>query len=188
MSETTKESTKKTKSAGKTKTPRVIKVPQKKAAQQVHQITDFIHRITLKRAIEKKWAKKLEVFSTGDTLNVYVRIKEGEKERVQVYKGVVIKMQGSGIGKTFTVRKISSGVGVERTFPFFSPNIEKVEVVNRGKVRRSRLYFLRGLAGRAARLDSDLVVFEGDNASAAGMAATDVAPPEKTAEKADKKT
>src|SRR5262249_3728951 len=108
----------------------------------------------------------------------------------QIYKGVVIKIQGSGVGKTFTVRKISSGVGVERTFPYYSPNIEKVEVLNRGHVRRSRLYFLRGLAGRAARLDSDLVVFEGDSSSSDNMAAGDVAPvpaAEKSAEKSAEK-
>src|ERR1035438_4484919 len=118
---------------------------------------DLIRRVTLKRAQEKKWIKKHDDFRVGDTVNVHVTIKEGEKERVQVYKGVVIKMQGSGLGRTFTVRKISSGVGVERTFPFMSPNIDRVEVVNRGKVRRSRLYFLRGLSGRAARLESDLI-------------------------------
>ena len=127
--------------------------------------TNLIERVTLKRAAEKKWLKKFDEFSSGDTVNVHVSIKEGEKERVQVYKGVVIKIQGTGLGKTFTVRKISSGVGVERTFPYCSPKIEKVEVLNRGHVRRSRLYFLRNLAGRAARLESDLVISEGDAAS-----------------------
>ena len=123
--------------------------------------TNLIERVTLKRAAEKNWIKKFDDFSTGDTISVHVSIKEGEKERVQIYKGVVIKIQGSGLGKTFTVRKISSGVGVERTFPFSSPKIEKIEVFNRGFVRRSRLYFLRNLAGRAARLNSELVLVEG---------------------------
>ncbi len=126
---------------------------------------DFISRITLKRAKEKKWIKKFESFKPGDTVKVFVRIKEGEKERVQAYKGVCIKIQGSGLGKSFTVRKISSGVGVERTFPFSSPNLEKVEIVSRGVVRRSRLYYLRDLVGRAARLNTELVVSEGDETS-----------------------
>lgn len=123
---------------------------------------DFISRITLKRAQEKKWIKNFEPFKSGDTLKVFVRIKEGEKERVQIYQGVCIKIQGAGLGKSFTVRKISSGVGVERTFPFSSPNLEKVEIVSRGVVRRSRLYYLRSLVGRAARLNTELLVSEGD--------------------------
>lgn len=126
---------------------------------------DLVQRIAMKRAKDKKWLKKIEEFAPGDTLKVFVRIKEGEKERVQLFKGVVVKIQGSGLGKTFTVRKISSGVGVERTFPFSSPKLEKVEVVSRGQVRRSRLYYLRDLSGRAARLDSELVVAEGSNES-----------------------
>lgn len=151
---------------------------------------DLISRITLKRAQEKKWLKKHDDFRVGDTVNVHVTIKEGEKERVQVYKGVVIKMQGSGLGKTFTVRKISSGVGVERTFPYASPNIDKVEVVNRGKVRRGRLYFLRNLSGRAARLESDLVVSEGaaPEASADGAAVAPVAKAKKADKKAKEET
>jgi large subunit ribosomal protein L19 len=132
---------------------------------------DFISRVVMKRAQDKKWLKKLEPFKSGDTVKVYVKIKEGEKERVQLYRGVCIKIQGTGLGKTFTVRKISSGVGVERTFPFSSPNLEKVEVVSRGKVRRSRLYFLRDLSGRAARLNAELVVNSGE--------ASDVATPDK---------
>lgn len=146
---------------------------------------DLISRITLKRAQEKNWLKKHDEFRVGDTVNVYVTIKEGEKERVQLYKGVVIKMQGSGLGRTFTVRKISSGVGVERTFPFASPNIDKVEVVNRGKVRRGRLYFLRNLSGRAARLESDIVMAEGSSAEASSEAVT--AKSKKAAKKSEKK-
>ena len=149
---------------------------------------DYITRVTLDRAKQKKWLKKFEDFTSGDTVNVHVRIKEGEKERVQVYKGVVIKIQGAGLGKSFTVRKISNGVGVERTFPYSSPKLEKVEVVNRGKVRRSRLFYLRNLSGRAARLDSDLVVSEGDQAPVEAVAGE--TPVEKTkteAKSADKK-
>ncbi len=144
---------------------------------------DLIRRITLKRAEDKKWIKKHEDFRVGDTVNVNVTIKEGEKERVQVYKGVVIKIQGEGLGKSFTVRKISSGIGVERTFPFSSPNIDKVEVVSRGRVRRGRLYFLRNLSGRAARLESDLVINEGE---ARQVETADGAAPAK-ATKAEKK-
>lgn len=95
-------------------------------------------------------------FRAGDTVSVHVRIKEGEKERIQQFKGCVIKVQGSGSSRNFTVRKISSGVGVERTFPFSSPSVSRVEVLAHGKVSRSRLFFLRGLSGRAARIESDL--------------------------------
>jgi large subunit ribosomal protein L19 len=147
---------------------------------------DLVQRVSMKRAQDKKWLKKLESFSPGDTVTVYVRIKEGEKERTQLYRGVCIRIQGSGLGKTFTVRKISSGVGVERTFPFSSPKLEKVEVVSRGKVRRSRLYFLRNLVGRAARLNSDLVISEGEAVSAETLAAEAEAKAAKTQAKAAK--
>jgi large subunit ribosomal protein L19 len=90
-------------------------------------------------------------------VNVHVKIKEGDKERVQLYKGIVTKVQGSGSGRSFTVRKVSAGVGVERTFPFMSPALDKVEVVNHGKVRRARLFFLRKLQGKAAKIESKLV-------------------------------
>lgn len=88
----------------------------------------------------------------GQTVRVDVKIKEGDKTRIQAYEGVVIKIQGSGIGKTFTVRKISSGVGVERTFPINSPVIDKVTVIRTGKVRRARLFYLRDRAGKSARI------------------------------------
>lgn len=91
-------------------------------------------------------------FKSGDTLKVHVRIKEGDKERVQVFQGVVIGRRGSGTGKTFTVRKISSGIGVERVFPFYSPNIAKIELIRSGQVRRSKLYYLRELTGKSARI------------------------------------
>jgi large subunit ribosomal protein L19 len=96
-------------------------------------------------------------FKSGDTVGVYVRVREGEKERVQLYKGIVLKIQGSGVGRSFTVRKMSSGVGVERTFPFTSPVIDRVELISRGQVRRSKLYFLRNLRGKAATITSELV-------------------------------
>ncbi len=91
-------------------------------------------------------------FRPGDTVKVNIRIIEGNKERVQVFEGVVIRRRRGNMGATFTVRKISHGVGVEKTFALHSPRLEKVEIVSRGKVRRSRLYFLRGLRGKAARI------------------------------------
>ncbi len=91
-------------------------------------------------------------FKPGDTVKVHARIKEGEKERIQVFQGVVIRKRKGNTGATFTVRKVSYGIGVERIFPLHSPNIDKVEVVTRGRVRRSRLYYLRGLRGKAARI------------------------------------
>ncbi len=91
-------------------------------------------------------------FDSGDTVKVHVKIKEGEKERIQVFEGVVIKKTGGLSGARFTVRKISSGVGVERIFPLYSPAIDKIEVVTRGRVRRSKLYYLRNLRGKAARI------------------------------------
>lgn len=94
----------------------------------------------------------LPEFSAGDTITVYYRIKEGNKERVQAFRGVVIQVRGKGIGKTFTVRKISNGVGVERIFPINSPFIEKIEVNKRGKVRRARIYYLRNRSGKKARI------------------------------------
>ncbi|SJZ77844.1 50S ribosomal protein L19 [Anaerorhabdus furcosa] len=91
-------------------------------------------------------------FRPGCTVRVDVRIKEGDKSRIQAFEGLVIVKQGRGIGETFTVRKISSGVGVERTFPVHSPIIDKITVVRKGKVRRSKLFYLRGLSGKAARI------------------------------------
>lgn len=94
----------------------------------------------------------LPAFTTGDTVRVHGRIIEGEKERVQVYEGVVLRRAGSGTDATFTVRKISNGIGVERIFPVHSPRVLKVEVVSSGKVRRARIYYLRNLQGKAAKL------------------------------------
>ncbi|MBQ2657290.1 MAG: 50S ribosomal protein L19 [Erysipelotrichaceae bacterium] len=88
----------------------------------------------------------------GQTVRVDVKIKEGDKSRIQAYEGIVVKVQGSGIGQTFTVRKISSGVGVERTFPVHSPIIDKITVVRRGKVRRAKLFYLRQRSGKSAKL------------------------------------
>ena len=93
-------------------------------------------------------------FRPGDTVRVHVKVVEGQRERIQMYEGVVIKRRGGGISETFTVRKISYGVGVERTFPVHTPKIEKLEIVRRGKVRRAKLYYLRNLRGKAARIKS----------------------------------
>ncbi len=105
-------------------------------------------------AIEKKQlrAKAHTEFKVGDTVKVHVLIREGEKERTQVFEGVVIKRTKGGARATFTVRKVSYGVGVERVFPLHTPRIEKIEVLARGRVRRARLYYLRDLAGKAARI------------------------------------
>ena len=91
-------------------------------------------------------------FSAGDTVRVHVRVIEGDKERIQIFEGVVIAIQNGGVAESFTVRKISNGVGVERIFPFASPRVSLVEVVRHGRVRRAKLYYLRGLRGKAARI------------------------------------
>ncbi len=92
-------------------------------------------------------------FSAGDTVNIHVKIREGNKERIQQFQGVVIQRKNpSTNGETFTVRKVSNQIGLERIFPLLSPNIEKIEVIRRGKVRRARLYYLRGLSGKASRI------------------------------------
>ncbi|OPA77561.1 50S ribosomal protein L19 [Paenibacillus selenitireducens] len=101
---------------------------------------------------QEQLRKDLPNFRPGDTLKVHVKVIEGSRERIQLFEGVVIKRRGGGISETFTVRKISYGVGVERTFPLHSPKIEKIEVARRGKVRRAKLYYLRNLRGKAARI------------------------------------
>ena len=115
----------------------------------------------------KGWSKKMNIidrlereqmrmdipsFRPGDTVRVHVKIREGEKDRVQVFQGIVIVKKKGGIRSSFTVRKVSYGIGVERVFPLHSPSIDKIEVVEKGLVRRSRLYYLRGLRGKAARV------------------------------------
>jgi large subunit ribosomal protein L19 len=103
--------------------------------------------------IEKEQMRTdLPDFGPGDTIRVHMRIVEGEKERIQIFEGACIAIRGGGSSKSFTVRKVSYGVGVERTFPYHSPRIEKVEVTRRGKVRRAKLYYLRQRRGRKARI------------------------------------
>ena len=104
------------------------------------------------RVEAKEMKKEVTDVHIGDTVKVHMRIVEGEKERIQMIEGVVIKMRGGGARKTLTVRKISFGIGVERIFPFHSPRVEKIEVVKRSKIRQAKLYYLRELRGKAARL------------------------------------
>ncbi len=108
----------------------------------------------IKKVEERALRKDLPEFRVGDTVRVYVKVVEGEKERVQAFEGVVIKMNRGGSRATFTVRKVSYGVGVERIFPLHSPRLERIQLLNRSKVRRARLYYLRGRSGKAARLET----------------------------------
>jgi len=130
--------------------------------------TNLIRRVTM-----AKRSAQISEFRAGDTVNVFVKVKEGEKERVQVYKGIVTKLQGSGASRSFTVRKVSAGVGVERTFPFASPAIERVEILTQGQVRRAKLYYLRHLEGKAAKIESELVTPEAQTAAPAAIPATE---------------
>lgn len=105
------------------------------------------------KAIEQEYIKEnVEKIIVGTTVKVHVKIKEGNRERIQIFEGIVIKRQNAGLNQTFTVRKISNGVGVERTFPVNSPKIEKIEITRYGKARRAKLYYLRDRVGKAARL------------------------------------
>src|SRR5688500_2163724 len=101
---------------------------------------------------QKEWMKPVPPFRAGDTLRVNVRVREGDKERLQAFEGICIARKGGGVSETFTVRKVSSGIGVERVFPVHSPTVESITVVRRGRVRRAKLYYLRALRGKAARI------------------------------------
>ena len=125
------------------------------------------------RDIEASYQRKLPVFRSGDTVRVHTLIKEGDKERVQVFEGVVIDRREGGSRGSFTVRKISYGVGVERIFPLHSSRIEKVEVMTKGRVRRARLNFLRELEGKAARIKGE----KGPDADGGQQKAKPAAPP-----------
>ncbi len=107
-------------------------------------VIDVLEKLQMKQDIPD--------FTPGDSVRVHLQVIEGEKERIQVFEGIVIARKGGGIRETFTVRKVSYGIGVERTFPLHSPRIEKIEVVRRGKVRRAKLYYLRQRKGKAARI------------------------------------
>ena len=107
----------------------------------------------LMKSITQEYEKSdIPAFGVGDTVKVYIKIKEGNRERIQIFEGFVLKRQNGGIGETFTVRRIASGVGVEKTFPIHSPLVEKIEVVRRGKVRRARLHYMRQRTGKSAKI------------------------------------
>lgn len=106
----------------------------------------------IKSIEDEQLKKEVPEFAVGDTVKVHNKIKEGNRERIQIFEGTVIKRQGGSNRETFTVRKLSNGVGVEKTWPLHSPNVEKVEVVRRGKVRRAKLYYLRDRVGKAAKV------------------------------------
>lgn len=109
--------------------------------------------MNLIKALEQEQVRSdVPDFRSGDTVKVHVKVVEGARERIQMFEGVVIRRRGGGLGETFTARRISYGVGVERTFPINTPKIEKIEVLRRGRVRRARLYYLRKLRGKAARI------------------------------------
>lgn len=116
-------------------------------------------------------------FKIGDVIRVHVKVKEGEKTRVQVYEGLVIRQRRGGDSSSFTVRKISYSIGVERIFPYSSPVIEKIQIISRGEVRRAKLYYLRKLSGRASRIKSDLVYGE-EGLGASGSPGEGSTPPE----------
>ena len=113
---------------------------------------NIIEQLNAEEMAKVEAARKLPTFSPGDTIRVNVRVTEGNRTRTQAYEGVCIARSGGGINENFTVRKISYGEGVERVFPVFSPMLEGVEVIRRGKVRRAKLYYLRGLRGKSARI------------------------------------
>lgn len=106
----------------------------------------------IKNLEDEQLKEKLPEFNVGDTVKVHYRVKEGNRERIQVFEGTVIKRQGGGVRETFTVRRLSYGVGVERIFPLHSPRVEDIVVTRRGKVRRAKLYYLRGRQGKAAKV------------------------------------
>jgi large subunit ribosomal protein L19 len=110
----------------------------------------------LKMISQDSLKNEIPQFSVGDTVKVSVNIREGERERIQMFEGTVIARKGSGISETFTVRRVSYGVGVERVFPLHSPNVQKVEVVRQGRVRRAKLYYLRNRVGKAAKVKEQL--------------------------------
>lgn len=111
----------------------------------------------LKSVAENSMKKEQPEFNIGDTVKVHVNIKEGDRERIQIFEGTVIAKRGSGVSETFTVRRVAYGVGVERVFPLNSPNVAKVEVIRRGKVRRAKLYYLRDRVGKAAKVKEQIV-------------------------------
>ena len=137
--------------APKAKAPKKAKAAKASSGPQGE--TDLVRRVALKKVANNA---KIQDFGAGDTVGVYVKVREGDKERVQQYQGVVIQRKGTGVTSTFTVRKISNGVGVERIFPDNSPFIDKIDVNKRGVVRRARIYYIRDLKGKKARIKEKL--------------------------------
>ena len=117
---------------------------------------NIIENIEKEQIAKLNAGKNIPAFKAGDTLKVHTKVKEGDRERIQVYEGVCIARKNDGLNSSFTVRKISFGEGVERVFPLYSPNVAKIEVARIGKVRRAKMYFLRALRGRSARIADDL--------------------------------
>ena len=113
---------------------------------------EAVREVDLLTAIGNEQLRERPAFGPGDTVRVHAKIREGSKERIQVFEGTVIARQGGGVSETFTVRRVASGVGVERTFPLHSPRVERLEVTRRGRVRRAKLRYLRGLSGKAASI------------------------------------
>jgi len=107
----------------------------------------------MKLVEQQQTNREMPEFGPGDTIKVHVKVKEGDKERIQIFQGIVISRRGGGTREMFTVRKISSGIGVERMFPLYSPTIDKIEVQRHGRIRRAKLYYLRNLKGKAARIE-----------------------------------
>lgn len=132
---------------------------------------DIVHKIA-----NESLVKNIPDFRPGDTIAVHTKVIEGDKERIQVFKGIVIRRKRGGVSSSFTVRKVSYGVGVERVFPLHSPLVNKIEVVSRGKVRRSRLYYLRDLSGKAARIEERAY---GEDSSEVAVEIPDEIPGEK---------
>jgi large subunit ribosomal protein L19 len=145
-------------------------------------MADIIAEINREQAEALLAKRSTPEFTHGDTVKVWVKVREGEKERLQAYEGIVIARTGSGLMESFTVRKISYGEGVERVFPVLSPNIDKIEVIRRGKVRRAKLYYLRDRRGKSAR------IFESTNARTRKLQETEreAAASERTAREAER--
>ncbi|WP_353183940.1 50S ribosomal protein L19 [Bosea sp. (in: a-proteobacteria)] len=129
---------------------------------------NIIEQIDAEQIARLSESKEIPAFQPGDTVQVNVKIKEGERSRVQAYEGVVIARNGGGLNQSFTVRKISYGEGVERVFPLFSPNLDSIKVIRKGKVRRAKLYYLRDRRGKSARIAERVDTKGGKNAKANG--------------------
>lgn len=131
-------------------------LPERQAGERVRTSEKKEKEMSIISEIEEAQKKEVSQFNVGDTVRVHNRIEEGKRSRVQIFEGTVLKIQGGGSRKTFTVRKESSGIGVEKTWPLYSPNVEKVEVVRHGKVRRAKLNYLRNLSGKKAKVKEQI--------------------------------